>query len=397
MRQRNGRCPTLKSVGRCWRITVGLFVVGLAGCGTGIDTDPEPSVVLDGNRDDTVTSPLGKTFGEPNGDFFQAIIAVFDAERVARLQGTVAEYGDLDVFCLGALWPGDRVIVDATSGSSPLDVSVAIFDAEGRIVANNDDRTSYPVLDLDAYIDWITRHGGDRYYLAVTHSAFGGSGHFTGTYRVDVELSSTGTVPPPVEQILMLDFDGGAVDSPALGTEILAPFDAGAISPIYQGQTEVLKEAIRATVEQNYARFNVTVMTTDDLPPGPDVLYSTIFFGGYDPMAFGIAESVDSYNMDCCDDAIIYTQSFEPSIFSVPPSVEELGVAIGNIASHEAGHLLGLNHVDDDWALMDDRSAADAFLEDQEFIEAPLSADIMPLGTQDAVLLLIETVGLAVF
>jgi hypothetical protein len=70
-----------------------------------------------------------------------------------------------------------------------------------------------------------------------------------------------------------------------------------------------------------------------------------------------------------------------------------MGMAIGNVACHEAGHLMGLNHVDDDWALMDDQSAADAFLEDQEFMEAPLSSDIMRIGTQDAVLLLTETVG----
>ena len=49
--------------------------------------------------------------------------------------------------------------------------------------------------------------------------------------------------------------------------------------------------------------------------------------------------------------------------------------------------------MDDDLALMDDMSHTDAFLENQEFTEAPLSDDIMPIGVQDAVLLLLETVG----
>ena len=111
-------------------------------------------------------------------------------------------------------------------------------------------------------------------------------------------------------------------------------------------------------------------------------------------MAFGIAETVDLYNVDYCDDAIIYTESFTPSVFTNLPSAEGMGVAIGNVAAHEAGHLLGLNHVDDDLALMDDRSAADAFLMDQEFMEAPLSRDIMPIGTQDSVMLLSEIVGM---
>ena len=82
-----------------------------------------------------------------------------------------------------------------------------------------------------------------------------------------------------------------------------------------------------------------------------------------------------------------------PEVFSTLPSTQGLAVAIANVASHEAGHLLGLNHVDNDAALMDDRSAADVFLSDQEFMESPLSNDIMVIGTQDAVLLLDETVG----
>ncbi len=184
---------------------------------------------------------------------------------------------------------------------------------------------------------------------------------------------------------------------PSLGgaTEVtVEPFDAGAISPAYERQEEALKEAIRTVIEQNFERFEVTVLTSDDPPPASGVAFSTVLFGGFSSSAFGIAEDVDVYNVDYCDDAIIYSESFTPSVFSQLPSVEELGVAIGNVAAHEAGHLLGLNHVDDDLALMDDRSAADAFLGDQEFMEAPLSSDIMSIGTQDAVMLLTETVGL---
>jgi hypothetical protein len=102
---------------------------------------------------------------------------------------------------------------------------------------------------------------------------------------------------------------------------------------------------------------------------------------------------VDSYNIDACDDAIIFAESFSPDVFSFRLTAREMGIAIGNVASHEAGHLLGLNHVDDDLDLMDDRSLADAFLADQEFLDSDLSTDILPIGTQDSALLLFETLG----
>jgi len=134
-------------------------------------------------------------------------------------------------------------------------------------------------------------------------------------------------------------------------------------------------------------------VTSDDPPVAEGTMVSTIYFGGFDRSAFGIAEDVDLYNPDRCDDAIIFVETFTPSVFTGVPSASEVGTAIGNVACHEAGHLLGLNHTDDNMDLMDDQSPADAFLEDQEFKRAPLSDDILPLGWQDGVLLLNETVG----
>jgi hypothetical protein len=100
---------------------------------------------------------------------------------------------------------------------------------------------------------------------------------------------------------LVLDFDGASVDSPTLGLITVPSFDTGAISPIYQNDTQAIKEAIRAVFEQNFERFNVTIMTTDDsnLPSEADA--SRIYFGGFDPQTFGIAENVDLYNADLCD------------------------------------------------------------------------------------------------
>ena len=365
-------------------LAIAVLLLGGGGCAFSVDP-PDDGDPTDGTSNGAED--------EPNDTFAQASPATFDATGVARLSGAIPRVGDLDVFSLGPLARGDRIVVDAdtTALGSMLDISVAIFDSQGRLVYNNDDRVAQ---DLDSYTDWVVRASDSTYYLVATHSAFAPNGRFTGSYQVDIQVTNGFNVPEPVEQVLMLDFDGGLVDSPTLGTVNMLPFDAAAIDPVYRGQDEVLKRLIREAVEQNYERFNVSVITSDDLAPGPNVEFSTVYFGGFNSGAFGIAEAVDLYNFDYCDDAIIYTESFSPSVFTDIPTVEELAVAIGNIAAHESGHLLGLNHVSDDLAIMDDQSAADAFLLDQEFKGAPLSSDIMSIGTQDAVMLLEQIVGL---
>ena len=379
-------------------VTAALLLCGVIGC-----TDTVPFLVvedvIDGNRDPSVTSTLGKTSGEPNGAFSQPVVAVFDGGGVARLQGTVDSFGsslDLDVFLIGRLNVGDRVIVDADTPRSQLDVSIALFDTEQRLVAENDDRSSFPDLDLDSYIDWIARHDGNSYYLVVTASAFAATGGFSGTYAIDVQVTPGSIVPGPAEQILLLDFDGGEITAPDGTLSVVEPFDVERISPVYAGQSETIKEGIRSTMEQNFQRFNVTIVTTDDPPLSGNVTVSTILFGGFSDSAFGIApQGIDLYNVDFCDDAVVFTESFAPNgLFTFVPTARKMAIAIANIATHEAGHLLGLNHTSDDLDIMDDQSAADAFLEDQEFIEAPLSPDIMPIGTQDGALLLSEIVGL---
>jgi hypothetical protein len=369
-----------------------LIMVGwaTAGCTPGTPPDdPLPSNFEDGNVDESVQSPLGKTSGEPNDDFAIPVVAVPEPSGLVRLKGTVETSNDMDVFLLGELAAGDRVIAEAFAATS-LDVSIAVFDAEERLLADNDDRTDQ---NLDAQIDFVARHNSDQFYLVITRSAFAGSTRRTGAYTASVQIQTGGTAPSPVAQVLFLKFDGGNVNSPRLGEMDLAPFNASGISRVYAGKTEEIKQTIIDVVRQNYDRFNISVLGSDDFAPGPDDEVSTIFFGGFNDTAFGIAENVDLYNADFCDDAIIFTESFSPFLFESTPSAEEMGVAIGNVAAHEAGHLLGLNHVDDDLDLMDDRSPADAFLLDQEFMESPLSTDIMPIGTQDGVLLLDEIVG----
>ncbi len=165
---------------------------------------------------------------------------------------------------------------------------------------------------------------------------------------------------------------------------------------MYAGETEALKRGIIASFLENVDGLNVEVITSDETD-APNVPHTTIFFGGFYPAtiaAFGISEGVDPYNSNSGDQAVIFTEVFQPQVFSFAPSVDQLGVAIGNITAHEAGHLLGMYHVDDETALMDAESPADTFLADQRFKRAPLlGREFFPIGSHDASRLLPEIVG----
>ncbi len=355
-------------------------LIAVSGCpGTGIPSGPVPGSIT-------------KEGPGASGSFARATPAVFDDNGAVRLEGQISLPGEMDVFNIGARVRGDRIIVDAKTPNSLLDVSIAVFDAQGRLVVENDDRGGSGSNFLDSYISFVVRHDGNPYFLVVTHSAFAASNRLLGDYLVDVFTSPGHAVPEPRPQTLYLDFSGGLVDSPVLGTFQLEPFDAGDIDDVYAGQTQLMKNTIRDVFLQNFERFNVTIVTSDEaIPAAP---FSIVYFGGFNRTAFGLAENVDLYNIDMCDDAIVFTQSFSPDIFVGTPSAQQVAVAMGNVGSHEAGHLLGLNHTDDDDDLMDDRSLANVLFTDQEFMEAPLSGDIMPIGTQDGVLLLSQIVGL---
>lgn len=399
-------------------LLIGVTVVGSAGC-TGVVIDgggsgnnnggggnggggsgggsgacgATSSTPVDGNCDTTLSSDRGKTFGEPNGEFSSAVFAIFDTGGQARLQGTVSVFEDLDVFALGPLARGTGITVDTDTSAlgSNLDVSVALFDADFRLVNNNDDRA---VTDLDALMDWVVYNDSDEYYLVVSHSAFAATGTFTGGYTVNVQLTADQPVPAPTPQTLLLNFDGATVTNVTSDVQQITPFDAGSISQSYAGMTESMKQDIVASVRENFEGFDIEIITSDDPPPAGGTQVSEMYLGGFSETTFGIAESVDLYNFNRCDDGIIFTESFSPRQFGFTPSAAALAVAIGNVTAHEAGHLLGLNHVDDDDALMDDVSPAAALLADQEFMSAPVSDDIIPIGFQDSVFLLSDIVGL---
>lgn len=338
-------------------LVVGLFLA-VSGCDTGNGLTTLPG------------GPIGGTFAT-------ATILTLEQNKSANLSASLS--GDkADVYALGPVGPGDRIIVSVKpANGSPLDPVIGIFDSNEELFALNDD-VDFEAGLIESAVDEVVTTANSKFFLAVSKFSSGNAG---GAYTGTVEIRRSDPIPPRPIQVLILDFNGGTVTIPSEGTITVGAFDAANIDPTYSGLTAQIKATIAATVRSNFSGYGITVLTTDDAGL-PASNFSTMLFGGFSQTKFGIAENVDQGNRDCCDDGIVYTDDFDKP-FATRPSADGIAIAIGNVASHEAGHLLGLNHTADILDLMDTTGTASTLLGDQNFKTAPLSTSIFPMGKQN--------------
>ncbi len=318
-----------------------------------------------------------------------ATAVTFDPGGRTRFRGTISTPNDIDVFAVGLLEAGDRLVVDVQTRSGGLDPVAAVFDSREFLIAFNDDRTP-DGSDLNPRIDIVIPERTDTYYVGII--GFPGD-RATGVYEATIEVTRGVGYPGPRPQVVYLDYRGGAnITVPHVGQFNLRPFSAADVG-LPAAQTAALTARVTQIVRERYAGYALTVISSDESgpPPGP---HSTVYFGGENPRAFGVAQQIDTFNADPGDAAIIFTESFRGT-FGLTPTFEQLAQALGNTAAHEIGHLLGLVHTADCDDLMDSGCFNSRLLAPQFFkTVARLSASVFPFGFQSATEILTWLLGL---
>ena len=361
-----------------------------------LSRDSDGDGILDGD-DPVVDSPSrrsGSTSSgndiEPNDRFVDAVVLGSGVADQVTIEGRIDLRDDVDVFDLGVLLGGDRLTVDFARRDASFRPIVAVFDEFETLLRRASDPFSGGGPAVTRLAEHVARETTSRLFMAISHPH---GDTALGAYRFDVTIERGGVTPRPVRQVFFLDFDGGVPGRGLLGVSVVSALDATAISPLYAGQEAIIKRVIVETVTGAFAGLDVEIVTSDeaDLSLAPNV--STLLIGSYSASVFGVSPGVDAYNADCCDDGIVFAETFTARAFGFAPEASAVGVAIGNVAAHEAGHLLGLRHVADPGALMDEASPGPVLLGEQEFKVAPLSPTEFPIGLQDAPNLLAVTVG----
>lgn len=296
------------------------------------------------------------------------------------LSDSVGGSGDFAIFALDSGLVGDAWTATTSGPLTNTNLILALFDAQNNLIRRD------VVAPGGALIHQL-RAPSDVIRLAVA-PAVGSPG---GSFTILVERTA-GIAPAARPQVVWLNFAGGSnVRIHGRAPIAFGAFDAGRLGDAYAGASAQFRQIIVSEMRDDYAPYNITILSSDDGPP-PAATHAVLHFGGDDNRLLGLADSVDQYNTNLGEAAIIYTDAF--AAFAVMQlSVEEMAQMIANTGSHELGHLLGLFHTKAPAHIMDTTGTAWDLVADQRFGVGALEPSVFPTGFEDASALLLQTLG----
>ena len=286
--------------------------------------------------------------------------------------------GEYVLYTLAGGLPGDRVAF-ARELSDLTNVTAALFDQDMNLLTRS-------VLGPTGTLSHTLRESNNTLTLGLAAAS-----DFATTVRGSVTRTAT-ELPLPNAQVAYLNF--GPVTSARVHTADAIgfnAFDAATLGEAYAGHTAEMEALIVAGVRADYASYAVEIYSSTEGPP-PTEPHSVVYLGGRGEGLLGLADSVDHYNRDVTENAIVYVETF--GIYSrMGLTVDEMAMMIANTASHELGHLLGLYHQADPEAIMDTTATAWELAIDQQFGRGPLYEAVFPTGFEDSPALLGMGVG----
>lgn len=324
----------------------------------------------DGNSNFTAT-PLGDNFDATQTptpiDWVNGVAAPLAVNIESQKVQVITAPDDVDIYDLGVLpdfTPLDITVLTRTIGST-LSPAVAVFNSEGALITS---QASPPEIDFgDAgqqpanYIDTPlistytpqTMAGSDNYYVAV----WGGdwTSPFVGEleYELTVERGAP-IVPFHAPQTVYLNFTGGEADYLlsyfGAGTSTyLGPFAAAAFGYNFPGETTRMLDDIVGHMQDTYAAYpNITFTTQRPLIGNYSEVIITADLAP-EAALFGVAEKIDPLNADDSDMCVVWAGDLG-DYYGIAEgfSFADASLAVANTASHELGHILGLNHQEDE-------------------------------------------------
>lgn len=339
--------------------------VGLIGCGTIVPPPPD--------------NASGIPDTEPNDSFSTAQAIALPAGSAVSIEGTFEGDDDVDVFDLGTFAAGQTLSarLSGDQAVNPDNVQFGFFDPDQNVAILDNNA----VTAADQNIAFTIRKPG-TYYLALAEL----NPRVASSPRYTVQITAgTSAISVPPAQVIYLNYNGASrVTIGGVTFADVLPFSALDVGADPAAIAARVTERTRA----NYAPYNIEILSSYDTaePAGP---HGTVHISASaNPDLYGLSSSVDWYNQDPTDNAIIFAGSLTGRGLSETQFID----ALANIVTHEMGHMSGLAHTLDPAELMDQVTPLNALARPQTFHTAPLAE--FPIGQGNTPELLQFALGL---